>query len=286
MLCGKMWRYGSYHKLTIMEQQKLLNADYLDIIFDQRNKSYGGYELRRNYNRRMKKAGLFALLGISAVLSFSFIAIHRKPSDGTAEFDKVVTITTLDIPPKTEKVIPKEITPPPPPPATTRTEKLTPPVITNDDIKPEDQMKPVGVMHDANPGPSSNNIDTAGIGIGSGPVTPKPGTGVVTTPVILEPLKYVDPMPEFNGDLNKYLGEHMVYPEQAKAAGIEGRVGVQFVVNEDGTISNPKLTRGIGAGCDEEALRVISAMPRWKPGKNNGVPVKVYFTQPITFKLD
>ena len=77
----------------------------------------------------------------------------------------------------------------------------------------------------------------------------------------------------------------MVYPKIAKESGITGTVYVQFVVEANGSISNVKLARGIGGGCDEEAMRVVKAMPKWKPGKQNGRPVRVSFTLPIKFLL-
>jgi len=75
------------------------------------------------------------------------------------------------------------------------------------------------------------------------------------------------------------------YPEVARTSGITGTVYVQFVVEKDGSISDVKVVRGIGGGCDEEAVRVVKSMPRWKPGKQRGQPVRVYFTLPIEFKL-
>jgi len=81
----------------------------------------------------------------------------------------------------------------------------------------------------------------------------------------------------------KFLYKNAVYPPLAKEKKISGKVFVQFVVEKDGKISNIKVIRGIGGGCDEEAMRVISLMPAWKPGTQNGKPVPVYFTLPIIF---
>ncbi|MBR1550566.1 MAG: TonB family protein [Bacteroidales bacterium] len=94
--------------------------------------------------------------------------------------------------------------------------------------------------------------------------------------------------PEFPGGveaLYKYLAENIRYPEQAKANKVEGRVFVTFVVEKDGSVTDAKVLRGIGGGCDEEALRVVNAMPRWSPGMQSGVPVRVQFYLPLTFKL-
>ncbi len=83
----------------------------------------------------------------------------------------------------------------------------------------------------------------------------------------------------------KYLSENITYPQQAKDAGIQGRVVVGFVVMDDGSIVNVEVVRGIGGGCDEEAVRVVKAMPKWKPAIYNGKPVNVHYSLPITFKL-
>ncbi|NND78087.1 MAG: energy transducer TonB [Flavobacteriales bacterium] len=98
----------------------------------------------------------------------------------------------------------------------------------------------------------------------------------------------VEEQPEFPGgfaELQKYLGKNINYPSLARDAGISGTVYVTFVVGKDGSVSNAKVLRGIGGGCDKEALRVISKMPNWKPGKQRGKPVKVQYNVPVRFTL-
>ena len=96
---------------------------------------------------------------------------------------------------------------------------------------------------------------------------------------------YVEQMPEAGYDFNLYLKYNLLYPDSARKLNIQGRVIVRFVVNEDGSISDFTLLKGIGGGCDEEARRLVSNMPPWKPGKQNGVAKKVYYTIPVDFKL-
>jgi len=96
---------------------------------------------------------------------------------------------------------------------------------------------------------------------------------------------YVEQMPAAPYDLIVYIEKNMHYPDSAKAHGTMGRVYIQFIVNEDGSISDCKVVRGIGDGCDEEAKRVICNMPKWKPGKQNGKAVAVRFTTPVTFRI-
>jgi TonB family protein len=105
----------------------------------------------------------------------------------------------------------------------------------------------------------------------------------VTPPKIYN---YVEQVPRENYDINKYLNENLHYPVNDRDSGFQGRVIVKFVVNEDGSVSDCKVIRGVSKGCDSEALRVVKNMPPWKPGKQDGKPVKVYFTMPIVFKLE
>lgn len=98
----------------------------------------------------------------------------------------------------------------------------------------------------------------------------------------------VEVMPQFPGGmpaLSAYVSEHLKYPEKAKELRVEGLVLLQFVVEKDGSVSNAEVIRGIGYGCDEEALRVLRQMPAWKPGQQGGKPVRVRFSLPISFKL-
>lgn len=102
------------------------------------------------------------------------------------------------------------------------------------------------------------------------------------------PFIIVEKMPVFEGgeaEMYKFLKENLEYPQIAKETGIQGVVYTTFVVEKDGSISNIKLLRGIGGGCDEEALRVISLMPKWTPGLQRMKPVRVAFNMPISFKL-
>jgi protein TonB len=98
----------------------------------------------------------------------------------------------------------------------------------------------------------------------------------------------VESKPEFVGGLEafyKFVGENLKYPAQARRLGIEGRVYVNFVVDRDGSLSQSVIARGIGAGCDEEVLRIIAMSPKWIPGKQRGNPVRVRMMMPITFRL-
>ena len=268
-----------------MEPKKLLTADYLDIIYDNRNQNYGSYELRRHYNSRVRKALVVALTGVAALFSFSFITSNRKDNvhlQARVRPDSVSVIIIPVHPPDIPKIIP----PPPAPPQHFKTPTFTAPVIVTDkDIPPDKQMTENKDLANTQPGPANQHGDSTGLAPG-----PNTGTGTsIGEPVIPksnEPVRFVEQMPQFAGDMYAYIGKHIHYPESATSAGIEGTVMVEFVVNEDGSVSNAKVIRGIGGGCDEEALSIVNKMPKWKPGKQNGVPVKVFFTLPIKFKLE
>ena len=104
-----------------------------------------------------------------------------------------------------------------------------------------------------------------------------------------EPFTVVEQMPEYPGGFEAlmfFLQENIKYPEQAKKDRIQGRVFVNFIVEKDGSVSNVGLLRGIGGGCDEEAIRVVSMMPKWKPGMHEGKAARVVYNLPIKFALD
>jgi TonB family protein len=111
------------------------------------------------------------------------------------------------------------------------------------------------------------------------PDTPTTPTSIITGVV------FADVMPEFRGNISEYILKNLHYPQEAIDKGIEGTVYVNFLVRTDGTIDNIKILKGIGSGCDEEAIRVVSEMPPWKPGSDNGKNVDVQFNLPLKFRF-
>lgn len=95
----------------------------------------------------------------------------------------------------------------------------------------------------------------------------------------------VEQMPTPAFDIKKYLADNLHYPAEAKQKNVEGKVIVRFVVNADGTVADCEAIKGIGSGCDEEALSIVKGMPRWNPGKQNGKAVNTYYTLPVIFSL-
>lgn len=265
-----------------MEPHTLSQTDYLDILFEHRNKKYGSYELRRHYPQRMQRA-MAIVLGCAGIL-IAYSRLHGKDAQAAlpasvAQKEIHTTDVIFDLPkPKPIK------TPPAPPPAVAATKPtvaFTVPVITKDKIV-TDQPPTQDLLANNVPGVKTTTGDNTIPGDISGPVG---NTKKIDPPVNTTPIAVADVMPEFNGDINQYLGRHLSYPQRAREASIEGKVIIRFVVNEDGSVSNAIIVKGIEGGCNEEALRVVSGMPKWKPGKQGGQAVKVYYTLPIRFIL-
>jgi TonB family protein len=103
---------------------------------------------------------------------------------------------------------------------------------------------------------------------------------------IFESVPEIPTFPGGRDSLDVYLERKLIYPKLAKQYGIEGTVLVRFVVNQNGEISNVKVLRGIGAGCDEETVRIIRLMPKWNPGRQNGNTVRVYYNLPVRFGIN
>ncbi len=120
-------------------------------------------------------------------------------------------------------------------------------------------------------------------------LAPKEEKVQMSEPAQQEVFTGVEEMPQFPGGekaLFAYIKKELKYPELAKESGIQGTVYVTFAIQVDGTITSPKVIRGIGGGCDEEAVRLVNGMPQWTPGKQGGKPVRVQYNLPIRFKLD
>lgn len=267
-----------------MDINKILSSDYLDILFEGRNKKYGGYELRKNYPRRVAKS-MLVLAGIGvATAAYAVIANMAGKEKTKVAMMKEVTLAE---PPPIDPKKPPPPPPPEPPPPVKPTVKFTPPVIKKDEEVKEDEKPPeVKELQDKSAGIKTQAGDPNGIDPGI--VDPGPGTGAVEAPPP-QIFTYVEQMPEYTGGdaaRNDFLAKNIRYPELAKENNIQGRVIVRFVVNETGEVSDASVVKGIGGGCDEEAIRVVKKMPKWKPGKQNGKAVKVWFTLPIFFKLE
>ncbi len=258
--------------------EQLAVKPFDEIVFEHRNKEYGAYELRKRYNKHMNTAFIIAISVF--VISVSIPAIMDfLDSIVPAEADTNVELTLVDAPPL-DKDIPPPPPPPDPPPPVQETIKFTPPVVTEEPIDekdippPQDEIK-VQVGTETKEGTGDIELPTEG-----------DGKDEVEAPQQI--FTIVEQMPEFPGGEEKlfeYLGKNIKYPSMARENGITGTVYVTFVVEGNGEISDVKKLRGIGGGCDEEAMRVVKAMPSWKAGKQNGKSVRVQYNLPIKFTL-
>ncbi len=269
-----------------MNINKILNADYLDILYEGRNKSYGGYELRKKYQKRMTIAGLIAMLVVGGVFGSTLI---KPKKDVIVEAPPEIKDVKLTDPPPVD---PKKPPPPPPiaPPAPVKpTVKFTPPVIKkNEEVREEEKPEPPKPEENKVVGPKtvagSDSPDAIDPSLNTNPGTGKGGP-IDAGPPKEEIFKSVEQMPEAPFDVPKYLAQNIRYPSAAREEGISGRVVLQFVVDKDGSVTNVTILRDIGGGCGKEAERVVKGMPKWRPGKQNGQPVKVYYTLPVSFTL-
>lgn len=268
------------NKRTTMDAKALSQADYLDILFDNRNKKYGSYELRKHYDNRAAKA-LFSVMSLCIALG-GYALMHKEETAAVIATiaNKPIEVHTLNIElpkPKIEQPVPMASAVKPT--VANPIAKIVPDEKVIDPPKTVDEMK----------GKESGLVDAEGSKDGTVVATSKntntTGGGTETSTETNKILTYSEILPSFDGDMIKYIQQNLRYPANARENDIEGRVYVQFVVNEDGSVGNAIVKRGIGGGCNEEAIRVVMSMPKWKPGMQNGHPVKVYYTLPITFML-
>lgn len=269
----------------------LNSAEWCDLIFRNKNKSYGAYALRLSSGKRHLLAfGVVVLL--MAFVSFLPLLINtvkaKMPVSGPGPGDvvKLIDVITPEEPPVED--LRREIAPPPVP--VRPSFQLVPPVIDTDENVPDDSNMPT--QQDALDDPRQISIFTVeGEGnLGVDPADLQNNNDIVDiTPAVPDkPFVTVEQMPQYPGgedEMKRFIANTLRYPHDAIEMGLKGRVTVRFVVTATGEIADVEILRGIGASCDREALRVVKAMPKWIPGKQNGRNVPVYFTLPITYTL-
>jgi protein TonB len=262
-----------------------------DIVFEGRNKSYGAFLLRRLYERNMARAMLSGILFFLLMVSTPQIVRLIKGFLPEKKNELVMKEVTLAEPPPID---PKKPPPPPPPkvepPPIKDQIKFVPPTVKKDEeVKDEEPPPPtIEEIKDKEIATETKKGEEGGVDASLLAPEAPAGPAVIEEAKEEEPFTYVEQMPSFpDGQeaMYKFIYDRIKYPAIARENGISGQVIVQFVVSKDGTIKNAKVVRGIGGGCNEEALRVVNEMPQWKPGKHNGRAVPVTFTLPIKFVL-
>lgn len=272
----------------------LTSQKWLDLIFEGRNQSYGAYALRQQSSKRHLIAFVFSMV---FVIIGTFTAIMVKKANDTIDNNRVIeTIQPGDY----------DLTPPPPPDEITRPEYVAPPPVElaktisyqvpeikrDDMVKEEQEVKTVDEVFNEKDALVSfvDNEKGRTDGLGIDPATLKDHQVITqdVAPAAPEVFDIVEIKPDFPGGesaMYEWLSKNINYPVIAQENNIQGKVTLQFIVGKNGEIENIVVVRGVDPSLDKEAVRVVKAMPKWIPGKQGGIPVKVRFTLPVQFKL-
>lgn len=276
----------------------LTSREWREIVFEGKNKEFGAYKLRESSPARHTKAIVSVLIAVAIILVLLILSVSgvfSKPEEEQITTATVQEITTVDTEEEIEEEPEEEFVLPPEPEEIVAPEEVanqqqvTDLLIVEDDKLEEDKQV-------------KNQEDVLDNEAAVGAVDITEGTNdlnkiiikdeVIAAPKVEEEqpmnIAMVEQKPEFNGGeaaMYKWLSDNIVYPSAASEEGVQGRVVVEFVVGKDGSITNVRVVRPRHPALDKEAVRVVKAMPKWIPGRNNGQPVKVTYTLPVTFKL-
>jgi periplasmic protein TonB len=257
-----------------MAKEKINAPAFDDIVFENRNKEYGAYSLRKKYNRNVVIALIIGILILgTAVITPYLNAKAAENKAKKAERQVEIKMENLDQP---QQIAPPP-PPPPPPPDAVQQARYVPPVVV-DSIKPEEATQLM-------------SADQAQVEVKNEEVVAE--VAVVAEEVQenvdeAEPFVVVEEMPMFPGgetELLKYIADHTQYPEVAKENNIQGKVIVRFCVTSKGGVDKVEILKSVDPELDKEAIRVVKTLPTFKPGKQGGKPVPVWFMVPINFTL-
>lgn len=276
-----------------MAKIDLISRDWTEMVFEGRNKEYGAYRLRKNAGKR----NLYSLITIfiAALAIWGGISLVKFVESRTKSVAQtsVAELSALNQPKKKAEVKQQQkVKLEQPEKVVERVKssvKFTAPVIKKDDeVKPEDELKTQEEL--MNTKTAIGALDVKGNDDAGGEVLklkeavaqPEP------KPEVEKVFDVVEQMPSFPGGpsaLMEWLSNNVKYPVVALENGVQGRVVVSFVVERDGSITDVKVVRGVDPSLDKEASRVVRAMPRWIPGKQNGSAVRVKYNVPVAFRL-
>lgn len=276
-----------------MSKIDLISSDWVDLVFEGRNKAYGAYRLRKSTTKR----NILAMVAVVLLLIVAFIILTVKnfvdEQRAKVAMTQVAELTNYKQPEKKAEVKQKkvEVEPERVVERVKSSIKFTAPVIKKDDeVKPDEELKTQDELMSTKT--AIGTFDVKGNDDANGEILK--AKDVIAEP---EPPKHeeenkvfdiVEQQPLFPGGpaaLMKYLSENTKYPVVALENGVQGRVTVQFVVEKDGSISDVHVLRGVDPSLDKEAVRVVKSMPRWTPGKQNGITVRVNYRVPVLFRL-
>ena len=276
-----------------MAKIDLISRDWTEMVFEGRNKEYGAYRLRKNAGKR----NLYSLITIfiAALAIWGGISLVKfvESRTKTVAQTSVAELSALNQPKKKAEVKQQQkVKLEQPEKVVERVKssvKFTAPVIKKDDeVKPEDELKTQEELMSTKT--AIGALDVKGNDDANGEVLkikeavaqPEP------KPEVEKVFDVVEQMPSFPGGpsaLMEWLSNNVKYPVVAQENGVQGRVVVSFVVERDGSITDVKVVRGVDPSLDREASRVVRAMPRWIPGKQNGSAVRVKYNVPVAFRL-
>ncbi len=276
-----------------MAQSDLTSKEWCELIFDQKNKAYGAYELRKGLaHRHLIGLILTTIIAALIVLIPFIVSLIPESADENEDYLEVTELSTLEEAEVKDENLVREVEMAVTPPPLASSIKLTELIIAPDDeVREGDEMKSQEELSSSRLRISiadvKGNDDVHGADIADVKdyvVQAKPQKEDENK--IYETVEQEASFPGGMQALYKWLGENLKYPQIAADQGIEGVVQLRFVVSKTGQISSVRIVRALDPYCDKEAERVISRMPRWTPAKMNGVAVAAYHTLPIRFKLD
>lgn len=268
----------------------LYGSEWLAIVFNNRNKNYGAYELRSQSSTILMKALFSASALFIALFVAPVIYSHYNP-DEEVLVTRVIEINNPQVIHEMKKEEPKKAEPLKAEPIKEKikTVKFSANIKVVEDTKVNlpppttDELKDVvigGLTQDGVSGQVNAMPSTITNGGGQGQ------EGLVDNSV--HNIAAVEVYPEFPGGMAawaKFIQRNLRYPYMAQDANVQGKVYLSFVVEKDGSITDVSVLKGIGAGCDEEAMRVIKKSPKWKAGQQNNQTVRVRYTMPISYTL-
>jgi len=256
-----------------MTLKRLSSLD--ELAFKGRNKAYGAFDLRRKYFRYLTFSLISGIILVSLLVLIPFLIYYFQPVP-LIDINRMYDVEYYSLMPPPEEDLNKlALSLAQPLPETPQV-----PVVT-DSIKPEDEKPPAEPSPPKNPDEQKEKSDSIGNAKDGSPYGQPGGSETGVSSVI-------DVYPHFpGGDEARlyFLRKNVRYPEGAIKGGIQGVVMVVFIIEADGFISNVEVSKGIGGGCDEEAIRVTRNMPRWEPGRRNGKSVRVMVRMPIVFRI-
>ena len=275
-----------------MAKLNLVSLEWTDLVFEGRNQNYGAYQLRKETSKRNIWSIIFVVL--MAVLLYLGLTLENiVEAHRTVENTQVVEICNLGDKKKEVKVERKEEIKLEPERIVEKVKssiKFTAPVIKKDQLVNEEEVIKLDEIENSNKAIGAFTVE-GNDEVGGEVLKVKEEIAQPEPPKHEEDNKVfevVEQMPSFPGGyaaLMQWLGSNMKYPTIAAENNVQGRVIVQFVVEKDGSITDVHVAKSVDPSLDKEASRVVKAMPKWIPGKQNSSPVRVRFTVPVTFKL-